>query len=56
MNPTALIMIALGVLLFLIGLALIVKHIKLRGIAVSLLGAALVACPFVITIYLGPNP
>jgi hypothetical protein len=56
MNPIALTVIALGVLLFLIGLVLFAKHIKVTGIALALLGVSLAACPLALSFYLGPNP
>ena len=55
MNPIALTTIALGVLLFLIGIVLITKRMKIAGIVVLFLGAGIVAFPFVISFYLGPN-
>ena len=56
MNPIALTTIALGVLLFLIGIVLITKRMKIAGIVVLFLGAGIVAFPFVSSYYLGPNP
>ena len=56
MNPIALTTIAFGVLLFLFGIVLIIKWMKIAGIVISLLGAGIVAFPFVISFYLGPNP
>ena len=56
MNPIALTTIAFGVLLFLFGIVLIIKRMKIAGTVISLLGAGIVAFPFVISFYLGPNP
>jgi hypothetical protein len=55
MNSIALLTVALGILLLLVGMVLIIKRIKIAGIATCLLGAGVVALPFVITLYLGPN-
>lgn len=55
MNPIALTTIALGVLLFLIGIILITKRMKIAGIVVLFLGAGIIAFPFVVSFYLGPN-
>lgn len=55
-NPIALTTFALGGLLFLIGIVLITKRIKMAGFVISLLGAGIATIPFAITFYLGPNP
>jgi hypothetical protein len=55
-NPIAIIMIALGILLFLSGILLAVRRAKVAGIVISLLGLGAVAIPFVISFYLGSNP
>ena len=52
MNPIALGMIALGVLLLVSGLLLAAKRRKATGIAISLLGLGIAVAPFVITFFL----
>ncbi len=56
MNPIALAIIALGVLLSLIGIVLIIKRMRIAGIIISLLGVGMLTFPFVIGLVLGPNP
>jgi len=51
-NLVALIMIALGVLLFLFGVFLIAKHKKITGWVFSMLGLGLSAVPFLVSYYL----
>jgi hypothetical protein len=51
-NPIALVMIALGILLLLFGIVLVVKRIKIAGIAISLLGLGAMATPFLVSFYL----
>jgi hypothetical protein len=52
MNPLALGLVAIGALLFGLGLFLAVKHRKRIGIAVSLLGVVTAAAPIIITWFL----
>jgi hypothetical protein len=56
LNPIAIVMIALGILLFLSGIFLAVRRARVAGIVISLLGLGAVAIPFVISFYLGSNP
>ena len=51
-NLVALTMIALGVLLFLVGVFLLVKHRKIAGWVFSILGLGLSAVPFLVSYYL----
>lgn len=55
-NPIAIIMIALGTLLFFLGVFLMVKPAKRAGIVMSSLGLGAVLIPFVVSYYLGLNP
>jgi hypothetical protein len=56
-NPIALVMIALGILLLLFGIVLVVKHVKIAGIVISLLGLGVMAVPFLVSFYLArPMP
>ncbi len=43
--------VALGLLLFLIGIVLVVKRIKIAGILIALVGIALVAVPVLGYVY-----
>ena len=52
MNPIALVVMALGVLLLLFGLFLAVKRMKIAGIVISLLGLGVGAVPFLTSYYL----
>ena len=52
MNPFALGMMVLGVVLVLLGWPLTAKRRKATGIAISLLGLATAATPFVTTFFL----
>jgi hypothetical protein len=47
MNPIAVAMIALGVVLLLFGLFLVVRRRRAAGIAISLLGVVTAAVPFI---------
>ena len=51
-NPIALVMMALGVLLLLFGIFLVVKRIKMAGIVISLLGLGMAAAPWLISFFL----
>jgi hypothetical protein len=51
-NPIALAMMALGVVLLLLGLFLVVKRRKLVGIVVAVVGLGVGAVPFVTSFYL----
>jgi hypothetical protein len=51
-NPIALVMMALGVLLLLFGIFLVVKRIKIAGIVISLLGLGIAAAPWLISFFL----
>ncbi len=55
-NPIALGMVALGILLLLFGFVLIAKRIKTVGIVVSLLGLGAMATPWLISLYLSARP
>jgi len=55
-NPIALVMVALGILLLLFGFVLIAKRIKIVGIVVSLLGLGAMATPWLISLYLSARP
>lgn len=50
-NPIALITMGLGVLLLLFGLFLLLRRVKTAGIIVALLGLAIAAVPFIVTLY-----
>jgi len=52
MNPIAIGVIALGILLFVVGLFLVTRHRKSAGITVAVLGICAVIFPLVITHYL----
>jgi len=52
MNPIAIGMFALGILLFVVGLFLVARRRKATGIAISLLGLATLITPFIITFLL----
>ena len=52
MNPIALAMVALGIVLFVLGLLLVARSRKATGIAIALLGFGTAAAPFVITFFL----
>ena len=52
MNPIALGMVALGIVLFVLGLLLVANRQKATGIAMSLLGLGTAAAPFIITFFL----
>jgi hypothetical protein len=52
MNPIAIGMVALGVLLLGAGLFLVIRHRKSTGITVAVLGICAIIFPFVITYYL----
>jgi hypothetical protein len=52
MNPIAVAMIALGVVLLLCGLYLALRRQKATGIAISLLGVGVAAVPFLASFYL----
>ncbi len=51
-NPVALVMMALGVLLLLFGLFLVVKRMKIAGMVISLLGLGIAAVPWLVSFYL----
>lgn len=51
-NPIALVLVAVGILLLLVGLLLVIKHRKAAGIAISVLGLGFVAAPFLISFLL----
>ena len=51
-NPIAVVMMALGVLLLLFGLFLVVKRRKIAGILISLLGLGVAAVPWLVSFYL----
>ena len=55
-NPLALGMVALGILLLLCGLVLIAKHLKTAGIVISVLGLGALATPWLISLYLSAQP
>jgi hypothetical protein len=48
-NPIALVMIVLGVLLLLFGIFLVVKRMKIVGIVISLLGLGVAAVPWLVS-------
>lgn len=52
MNPVAVAMIVLGVVLLLFGLSLVLRHRKAIGIAISLLGVGAAAVPFLVSFHL----
>lgn len=52
MNPIALATMVFGALLLLFGLFLRLKRVKPAGTIVSLLGLAIAAVPFVVTLYI----
>jgi len=51
-NPIAVVMMALGLLLLLFGIFLVVKRIKIAGIVISLLGLGVAAVPWFVSLYL----
>ena len=55
-NPLALGMMALGILLLLCGLVLIAKRIKTAGIVISVLGLGAMVTPWLISLYLSARP
>ena len=55
-NPLALGMVALGILLLLCGLVLIAKRLKTAGIVISLVGLGAMATPWLISLYLSGRP
>ena len=52
MNPIALGMIAIGILIFVVGLLLLAKQKKTAGIVVSFVGLGTVAAPLIVTLFL----
>jgi uncharacterized YccA/Bax inhibitor family protein len=52
MNPIAVAMIVLGVVLLLFGLSLVLRYRKAIGIAISLLGVGAAAVPFLVGFHL----
>ena len=52
MNPIAVGMVALGILLLAFGLFMLTKHRKVIGFTLSILGLGTVVTPFVITFLL----
>jgi hypothetical protein len=52
MNPIALGMVVLGILLFVLGMLLVAKRRRTIGIAISLLGIGTLAAPLIITFFL----
>ena len=52
MNPIAVGMVAIGVLLLVLGLYLVTQHRKVAGIVVSLIGLGAAATPFAVTFFL----
>ena len=55
-NPIALMTISLGGLVLLVGMVLMIMRVKTVGVATCLVGAGLVAFPFVTSFFLGANP
>jgi len=55
-NPLALGMVALGILMLLCGLVLIAKRLKTAGIVISVLGLGAMATPWLISLYLSAQP
>ena len=51
-NPIAMGVVALGIFLFLFGIALVIRRRKIVGIAISVLGLAAVAFPLLVSLYL----
>ena len=51
-NPIAVVMMALGLLLLLFGIFLVVKRRKIAGIVISLLGLGVAAVPWFVSLYL----
>ena len=51
-NPIALVMMALGVLLLLFGIFLMVKSMKIAGIVISLLGLGVATVPWLVSFFL----
>ncbi|MBI5305345.1 MAG: hypothetical protein HY868_24660 [Chloroflexi bacterium] len=56
MNPIALGIIVLGVVLLLVGLFLTTKRGKRVGIAISIAGIGAIILPFATSFFLGANP
>jgi hypothetical protein len=52
MNPIALRMILLGILIFVMGLLLLAKQKKTAGIVISVVGLGTAAAPLIITLFL----
>jgi uncharacterized membrane protein HdeD (DUF308 family) len=52
MNPIVIGMVALGILLFVLGLFVVARRRKATGIVISLLGLATLITPFIITYFL----
>jgi hypothetical protein len=52
MNPIALGMLLIGVVLLLFGLFRVRQHRRVSGIAISLLGISAAAVPFLVSFYL----
>ena len=55
-NPLALGMMALGIILLLCGLVLIAKRIQTAGIVISVVGLGALATPWLISLYLSAVP
>jgi hypothetical protein len=55
-NPLALGMMALGIMLLLCGLVLIAKRIKAAGIVISVVGLGAMAIPWFVSLYLSAVP
>jgi hypothetical protein len=55
-NPLALGMMALGIMLLLCGLVLIAKRIKTAGIVISVVGLGAMAIPWLVSLYLSAVP
>jgi len=51
-NPIALVMMALGVLMLLFGIFLVVKRRKIAGLVISLLGLGVAAVPWLVSFFL----
>jgi hypothetical protein len=51
-NPIALAMMALGVVLLLLGLFLVFKRVKIAGVVIMLFGLGVGAVPFLVSSYL----
>lgn len=55
-NPIALGVMALGILLLLFGIVLIVKRINVAGIVLAVLGLGVMAAPWLVSLYLSALP